>query len=468
MQDATPHRIAGEDLRQGHSRLGLTHLQRFARRPLPFLQDVRARGGDVAEFTMLGTPWILLSHPDDIADLFSRREEELGRDSYMHVLKRALGEGLLTSEGELWRRQRKLASVAFTPKRIKGYAPRMAAVTEAGLGRWSSGASIDLHAEMSHLTMEVVADVLFGTGVTPADVRTVRESLEVFNDFFAQSPEALFRLPKWLPTPRNRRMSRAVAEVDALVYRIIEARRRSGEERDDLLGALLSAKEDDGTGMDDRQLRDEVVTLFLAGHETTALALVHALYLLARHPEHEARVLRELGDVLGGRLPTAGDVPALALTERVVKEAMRLYPPAWLTGREAKRDLEIAGRHVPKGAQLIVSQWLVHRDPRWYADPEVFDPERWTTERTVARPKFSYFPFGGGARICIGNHFAMMEAVLMLACILQRFHVSLLPFEEIGFAPSVTLRPERGVRVRIEARSAARTEPQIGATADAE
>lgn len=454
-------------MREGHTPLGLRNLSGFVRTPLRFLQSTHARAGDVAEFSMLGAPWMLLTHPDDIADFFSRREEDLGRDAYIEILKRALGLGLLTSEGELWRRQRRLASVAFTPKRIKGYAPRMSLVTSAGLRRWSSGETIDLHAEMSRLTMEVVADVLFGASVAPKDVTTVRESLEVFNEFFAQSPEAILRVPAWVPTPRNLRMKRAVADVDELIYRIIDARRRGGEERDDLLGALLSAKEDDGTGMDDRQLRDETVTLFLAGHETTALALVHALYLLGRHPHHEARMLRELGEVLGGRLPTEADVPRLVFTERVIKEAMRLYPPAWLTGREARRDIELAGRPVRKGTQVLVSQWLVHRDPRWFADPEAFDPDRFAPEAVSARPKFSYFPFGGGARVCIGSHFAMMEAVLMLACIAQRFHVSLLPFEQLSFAPSVTLRPQHGIRARLEARDVSTT--ALAATAiDAE
>lgn len=437
---------------------GLRNLRRFMGEPLPFLEESTARYGDVVDFLVAGKRWVLLNHPADIEAMFVTHAAVMGRDDYSRILKRVLGNGLLTSDGELWKRQRKLAGAAFTPKRIKGYASAMASVTDRGLGRLKTGETVNLHDEMSHLTMDVVADVLFGAGLGPGDVQTVGSSMEVFNDYFGRSLEAIL-LPPWVPTPRNQAMARALERIDRLVYRLIDERRaetQRGVVRDDLLGAMVAATDEAG-GMDDRQLRDESITLFLAGHETTALALTHALYLVAQHPEIEARMLAEIRSVLGDRLPTEADVPRLALTERVIKEAMRLLPPAWLTGREATADVELNGMRFEKGTQFLVSQWLVHRDPRWFSDPEVFDPDRFLPERSKERPRFAYFPFGGGPRTCIGSHFAMMEAVLMLAITLRRFHVELLPHTRLDFAPSVTLRPNgAGLSVRLSAREEAR------------
>jgi cytochrome P450 len=252
-----------------------------------------------------------------------------------------------------------------------------------------------------------------------------------------------------VPTPRLVAVRRAREELDALVFRMI-AERRASAPRDDLLGAMLAAVDDDGSGMNDAQLRDETVTLFLAGHETTALALTHALVLLAKHPDVERRVVAEIDSVLGDREPTAEDVPRLELVERVVKESMRLYPPAWVTGREIVRPFRLAGLDLEVGDQVLVSPWTSHRDPRFWPDPEAFDPDRFLPEPSRQRPRFAFFPFGGGPRVCVGNHFAMMEAAILLAMFVRRFHVELLPFEELRFAPAVTLRPKgEGVRVRL-------------------
>jgi cytochrome P450 len=435
--------------------LGGRNFLRFIRSPLGFLQEIAETYGDIVELQLPGAPSVLISHPEDIESVLVGHAADVARDSHSHVLERALGKGLLTSDGDLWKRQRKLSSTAFTPKRIRSYAASMAVITDRGLQRWHDGEAVNLHEEMSRLTMEVVADVLFSVNVGSDEAATVRTSTHVFNDYFAQSPEAFLRLPKWVPTPRNIAMTRAVSAIDALIYKIIDERRR-GNEKADLLGALLAATDDDGSRMDDLQLRDELVTLFLAGHETTALALTHALYLLARHPEIEGRLHAELANVIGDDLPKDDDAPRLVYTERIIKESMRLYPPAWMAGREAVRPLEICGRQVKPKTQVMMSQWLVHRDPRWYPRPEVFDPDRFDTENTKRRPRFAYFPFGGGPRVCIGNHFAMMEAVIMLAIIAQRFRVDLLPFEELVLAPSVTLRPRRGLRARVVRREPSR------------
>ncbi len=429
--------------------LGARNLMRFATNQLAFLRNLADEYGDVVELKMLGRPWFLVNHPDDIEAVMVKHARVMGRDDYAKVLERALGFGLLTSEGELWKRQRRLMSQAFVPKRIQSYGGAMVRVTEAAVKGWRHGQEINLHQEMSRITMEVVADVLFGAGVSATDGETVRGAMEVINEFFANSPEAIAKLAPWVPTPRNFRMRRAIAQIDELIFRII-ARRRAGEQRDDLLGTLLSAEDADGARMSDQQLRDEAVTLFLAEHETTALTLAHTLFLLSKHPDVERKLHAELKQTLGDRSPTADDVKALPYTERVIKESMRLFPPAWTTGREALEAVDIGGHHIPKGAQILLSQWVVHRDPRWFPNPEGFDPDRWTPERAKELPRFAYFPFGGGPRVCIGNHFAMMEATLILAVIAERWRLDLLPGQELELEPSVTLRQKGpGLRVRL-------------------
>ncbi len=420
-------------------RLGLRNLARFTRDQLAMLRDVAQTYGDVARVELLGQAYYLVSHPDDVEAVLVKHARVMLRDRHSVVLERALGKGLLTSDGETWKRQRRLMAQAFVPRRIQSYGAAMAGVTDAGLRRWRDGAEINIHQEMSRLTMEVVADVLFGSGLTPEEVARVRDAMETVNEFFANSPEAVVLLPAWVPTPRNRRMNAAVASLDALIYQII-ARRRAGEPRDDLLGTLLAAQGDDGARMTDGQLRDEAMTLFLAGHETTALALAHTLYLLSTHPEVAERLHAELDAVLGDRLPGAEDARALPFTERVLKESMRLYPPA-------------GGFRIPKGAQILASPWVVQRDARWFPDPERFDPDRWEAQRGKEIPRFAYFPFGGGPRVCIGQHFAMLEATLMLAVIARRWRVALLPGQQLTFKPSVTLRQAGdGLRARLTAR----------------
>ena len=436
-------------------RWGLRNLARFARDQLGLLRAVADEYGDVARLELFGNTYFLVSHPDDIEAVLVKHARVMLRDGHSVILERALGKGLLTSEGERWKQQRKLMAQAFVPRRIQSYGAAMASVTASGLRPWRDGAVINLHQEMSRLTMEVVAEVLFGSGLTPSDIELVRDSMETVNEFFANSPEAITLLPAWVPTPLNRRVTAAVARLDELLYRII-ARRRAGEPREDLLGTLLAAQGDDGARMNDLQLRDEAMTLFLAGHETTALALAHTLYLLSTHPEVERRLHAELAAVVGDRLPTADDVRALPYTERVLKESMRLYPPAWTTGREAAEDVEVGGYHIPKGAQILTSQWVVHHDPRWFPNPEGFDPDRWTPERAKLLPRFAYFPFGGGPRVCIGNHFAMLEATLMLAVIVSRWRLDMLPGQRLELKPSVTLRQAGdGLRVRLTERSGA-------------
>lgn len=431
---------------------GLWNALRLSTGTLALLRELTDTYGDLVHFKLLGSDYYLLNHPDDIEEAIARQAPVMLRDEYTEVLERALGNGLLTSEGELWRRQRKLMAQAFTPKRIRDYGETMVAVSDRGLDA-RDGQVINLHTEMSRITMEIAAAVLFGAAITREQVAKVGGAMQVLNEFYANSPEAVLMLPRWVPTPLNRRVNAAVEQLDSVVYAIIAQRRRSAERRDDLLDTLLAAQDDAGAGMSDRQLRDEVTTLFLAGHETTSLALAHTIYLLATHPEVERRLVAELDEVLAGRLPTVEDQKPLRYTRQVIDEAMRLYPPAWTTGREAARDVEIRGYRIRKGAQLLMSQWLVHRDPRFFPDPEAFDPDRWTPERAKLLPRYAYFPFGGGPRVCIGNHFATLEATLVLAVLMQRQHFELLPGQRLSLSPSVTLRQKGpGLRVRVRAR----------------
>jgi cytochrome P450 len=464
-----PHRAPGPT-----DPYGLLNVAKLtAEGTLAFLRRLTDEHGDVVQLKIFGQDYFLVNHPDDIEDVLVKQSAVMGRDEYVVVLERALGQGLLTSSGELWRRQRKLMAQAFTPRRIRDYGETMARVTASAL-RYEDGEIINIHVEMARITMEVVAAVLLGATLRPSDLAMVGESLEVLNTFFANSPEAMLKVPAWVPTPLNRKVTAAVKRLDGLIYSILAARRaeraqQSREakastseprepresEKEDLLGVLLSAQDDLGGTMSDRQLRDEAMTLFLAGHETTALALAYTFYLLSTHPAAEQRVREELDRVLGDRLPTADDVKQLAYTERVLKESMRLYPPAWTTGRQAEADVVVGGYRVPKGSQLLLSQWIVHRDRRFFPDPEAFDPDRWLPERAKTLPKYAYFPFGGGPRVCIGNHFAMMEATLILAVVLKRYHLELLPGQALAFKPSVTLR-QQGPGLRMRARTITR------------
>jgi cytochrome P450 len=318
---------------------------------------------------------------------------------------------------------------------------------------WGDGRPIDIHHDMMDLTLGIVAKTLFNADVG-AESNDVGRCIEVMMHYYL-NPMKFFKVREWLPTRENREFREAVARLDEILYGIIRLRREGGEDPGDLLSHLLAAQDDEGAGMTDRQLRDECVTLFLAGHETTALTLTFAFHLLAHHPEAEARLASELDEVLGGRPPTAADVPRLRYAEGVVKESMRLYPPAWAIGREAVEEFEIGGYPVKKGTQLMISQWVLHRDPRWFDDPEAFRPDRWEGDLARRLPKGAYIPFGDGPRVCIGNHFAMMEAVLLLATLSQRHRLESAPGEELKLVAAITLRPRSGTRMIVRAREGA-------------
>jgi cytochrome P450 len=303
------------------------------------------------------------------------------------------------------------------------------------------------------VTRAIVAKTLFDADVSD-EARAIGDASEIVMEYFGKRFGSLLALlPLWLPTPATLRLRRAVRRLDEVVYRMIADRRRSPEDRGDLLSILLEAQDaDDGSRMSDRQVRDEAMTLFLAGHETTAVALSWTWYLLAQHPEVDARLGDELHAVLGAHAPTVADLPRLKYADMIVSEAMRLYPPAYAIGRQAARPTEVSGHPLSRGVIVIVPAWVVHRDRRWFEDPEAFRPDRWAGDLARRLPRFAYFPFGGGPRQCIGNAFAMMEAVLLLATIAQRFRLTMEPGQHVTPTPYVTLRPEPGLRMRLARR----------------
>jgi cytochrome P450 len=364
-----------------------------------------------------------------------------------------LGEGLLTSEGEFHLRQRRLAQPAFHRQRIASYAVTMVEYTDRACDQWRAGETRDIAREMMRLTLAIAGKTLFDADVE-SEADEIGEALTTTFALFNRLSLPFAQLLDRLPLPATRRFQKARQRLDATVYRIINERHAVAVDRGDLLSMLIAARDEegDGSGMTDEQLRDEAMTIFLAGHETTANALAWTWYLLSRHPEIEARFHAEVDDVLKGGLPTAEDFPRLRYTEMVLAESMRLYPPAWIIGRRALGDYQINGYMIPARSILLMSQYLTHHDERFFPDPFRFDPERWTTEARESRPKFSYFPFGGGPRLCIGESFAWMEGALVLATIGRRFRMRLAPGHPVELQPLVTLRPKHGMRMILDAR----------------
>src|ERR1700682_166454 len=422
----------------------------FRRDPLGFMMRVAREHGDVVGIRYYRYKVFIFNHPDDIEAVLVTHNKNFIKGRALRANKRLFGEGLLTSEGEAWLRQRRLAQPAFHRARIASYADTMVRFTEQMVRGWRHGETRNVHEEMMRLTLAIVAKTLFNADVT-GEAREIGEALEVVMQVNTD-PRRLLFVAAWLPTPANPARRRAVRRLDRVIYRIISERRANGHEARDLLSLLLHARDEDGSGMSDRQLRDEAVTLFLAGHETTAITLSWTWWLLAQHPKIEARLHAELAGVLGGREATVEDLPRLRYLEMVLSESLRLYSPAWSMVRLAIHHSEIGGYLVPAGCGVAMSQYVVHRDPRFFDAPEEFRPERWENDFAKRLPKFAYFPFGGGPRICIGNSFALMEASLALATIAQKFRLTLVPGEPVEPLPSITLRPKNGIPVILHQR----------------
>jgi cytochrome P450 len=422
----------------------------YSRDPLTFLPEAIHTYGDVIGLRFLKFRIYFLNHPDMIEDLLVTQARKFEKGRVLKANKRLFGKGLLTSEGDFWLRQRRLAQPAFHRARIASYAEAMVQYAESLANTWKDGEQRDIHVEMMGLTLQIVGKTLFGVEVT-GEVQEVGHALEALMELNSDF-RRLMLVPGWMPTLTNIRAELAIRRLDKIIYKIIRERRASGEDRGDLLSMLLRAQDEDGSHMTDTQLRDEALTIFLAGHETTAVTLSWTWWLLAQHPEVEAKLHAELDSVLNGRTPTLDDLPSLRYTDRVITESMRLYPPAWGMARMAVEDTEIAGYKIRKGSGVTVSQWAVHRDPRWFDAPLEFRPERWEGDLAKRLPRFAYFPFGGGPRQCIGNTFALMETALVLATIAQHFRFDIVPEHPVVPIASITLRPRYGIKVVLDKR----------------
>jgi cytochrome P450 len=431
----------------------VVNLFALRRDPIRFLTGLVNRYGDLVYFKLGPQPVVLVNNPDYIRDILVTNNKNFMKGEGLQRAKRLLGEGLLTSEGEFHLRQRRLAQPAFHRQRVAAYATTMVAYAAHACDQWLPGEARDIGREMMRLTLAIAGKTLFDADVE-GEADEIGEALTATMELFNKLTLPLARWLEHLPLPATRRFQKARERLDATIYRIINERRASGEDRGDLLSMLIQARDEegDGSGMTDEQLRDEAMTIFLAGHETTANALTWTWYLLSQHPEIEAKFHAEVDDVLKGVLPTAEDFPRLRYTEMVFAEAMRLYPPAWIVGRRALGDYQINGYAIPARTILLMSQYLTHHDARFFPDPFRFDPERWTPEARESRPKFSYFPFGGGQRVCIGESFAWMEGALVLATIAQRFRMRLVPGHPVELRPTITLRPKYGMRMSLERR----------------
>lgn len=423
------------------------------RDPIKFLTNLTKRYGDLVYFKLGPQPIFLLNNPDYIRDALVTNNRNFMKGEGLQRAKRLLGEGLLTSEGEFHLRQRRLAQPAFHRQRIAGYATTMVEYAARMRDEWGPGETRDVAREMMRLTLAIAGKTLFDADVG-SEADEIGEALTTTFKLFNRTTLPFAQWLDRLPLPATRRFQKARERLDATIYRIINERRASGGDRGDLLSMLIAARDEegDGAGMSDEQLRDEAMTIFLAGHETTANALTWTWYLLSQNPEVEAKFHVEVDEVLKGRLPSAEDFPRLRYTEMVLAESMRLYPPAWIIGRRALNDYQINDYTIPANSVLLMSQYVTHHDARFFPDPFRFDPERWTPEARESRPKFSYFPFGGGPRLCIGEGFAWMEGVLVLATIAQRFRMRLAPGHPIELQPLVTLRPKHGMKMILEAR----------------
>ena len=422
------------------------------RNPLPFMEKLFREYGDVVGARFLNFPVYIVAHPEGVKHVLQENHRNYTKSQDYVILARLLGQGLVTSEGSLWLRQRRLMQPMFHRQKIAAFGAMMTDCTLGMLDRWSAIARrqepVDVTSEMMRLTLEIVGRALLTMDLT-SQADTIGREMTIANERFGQFDIGMM-LP-WLPTRKNFRFRKAVGELRRIVLDIIANRRRENRDYGDLLSMLLAARDEEtGEKMSDEQLRDEVLTLILAGHETTANALSWTWYLLSQHREVERKLHAELDEVLGGRPPAMADLVNLNYTGMVIDEAMRIYPPVWAIGRAAIADDEIMGYRIPRGSNVMLSQWLTHRHPKFWEAPERFEPERFSAERVAGLPRYAYFPFSGGPRQCIGNIFALTEAQLVLATIAQSYRLRLVPDHPIELQPLITLRPRYGVKVTLE------------------
>jgi len=432
--------------------LGMTFAIR--RDALGTLRQVAREYGDIVRLPVAFQDRIFLNRPDLIEQILVVQQAKFHKSELTkRIVGRLLGQGLLISEGEFWRRQRRLAQPAFHRNRIQEYAATMVESVERHTREWGEGDQRDMAREMMALTLDVAVRTLFGTSL-PGEAQKVGHSMTFLMRYQLGRQRSPVRIPESWPTPRNKRANREREFLDSLVYHIIEERRAKGDGNhgNDLLSLLVSAMDEDGTQMTPEQLRDETMTLFIAGHETTAQMLAWTWYLLGENPGAEAKLHEELRVVLGGRTPAAADLQQMTYLRAVMNESLRLYPPAYITARTSIEACSIGGYDFPAGTTMLMAQWVMHRDPRFFDDPDLFCPERWLGDLEDRLPACAYLPFGNGPRRCIGQGFALLEAALVIATLAQRFQFRLVPGFPVVPEPLITLRPRNGMRMTVHAR----------------
>lgn len=432
---------------------GLSFIRRFMKDPLAFITEVGQRYKDLACFRMGPVRACFVNNPELIREVLVTRAKIMRKQRRaLDVLRQVDGEGLVITEGELWQRQRRLLQPAFHPRRMAGYAQSIVERTLVRLESWRPGQTLEMVDQMTHLTVEIIAKVFYNVEVADQSAMLGRAVRILSQAFYRELTRAPFVLPGWLPLPAQRRKRWAIRALRGLIDQMIRQRRAAPADQGDLLSMLLLAvdEEGDGRGMSDRQARDEAVTMFNAGHDSTAAALAWCWYLVGTHPQVESRLVEEARAVLGPREATAEDLPRLVFTEAVVREALRLYPPVWaLFVRVPQEDLELAGYTIPKGTWLYIFPWVTQRDARFFADPLRFDPDRFDALRAQSIPQYCWIPFGAGPHACIGQHLALSEMTLILATVLKRFRLALAPDQprEIDPEPLLAIRPRGGLRM---------------------
>ena len=426
----------------------------FARDPIAFLSGVARKYGDIAYFRLGSVDVFFVSHPDLVREVLIAQRASFTISPLRERLRGVVGQGLFTSHGELHAQQRRLMQPVFRKSRIESYACHMVDLARRTRDRWTPGAEIDAASEMMELTMFVAAKTLFGHDIKD-DSDAVSRNVSILLEYFTRLVSPFFSLLLKLPLPSTLRFRRAVRDLDAVIYRMIEQRRTQAGAEEDLLARLMQAKDDETqVQMTEKQLRDEVLTLLIAGHETTANLLAWTLYLLGQSPDADARIHEEARAVLAGReCFSAADTERMPFARKVILEGLRLYPSGWFIGRSVLSDILLGGFTVPRGAVVMLSQYIVQRDARFYDAPERFLPERWTEKFERELPRGAFFPFSAGDRHCLGEGFAWQEALLILATLVERWKLELVPGQGIRPRPSVTLRPDRPIKMIVRARN---------------
>lgn len=430
----------------------LGNLPEIARDPLAFYTRCARRYGDIVRYRVPRVTAYLLNHPEFIEFVLLTGRHNFVKGRAIKSAGPVLGNGLFILEGDAWRRERRLVQPAFHRERVARESANMVRLAEDRFANWHEGAVLDMHGQMNELAETIATQSLLGTA-PGVDDGAVTEAFRACQIEFQAGLRTGLLIPPGLPTPGHRRLRRAVARLDQIVYRLIGERRAQPATGDDVLAILLRARGANGARLSDRQLRDDVLNIYLAGHDPPGAGLAFACYLLARHPDVQDRLHAEVHAVLAGRSPSAADLPHLRFTEMVMRETLRLYPPAWAIGRVAVQDCEIGGYRVHAGESVTLSQWVMHRDPRYYDRPEHFDPERWLPERMQGLPRFAYFPFGGGPRLCLGDTFAMQELCLVVATLVARYQLRPAGSGPLELLPAITLHPKHAVPVCLVPRS---------------